>query len=155
MSIFLICWSNILIMLLQPFRYIISTLPTNVELIYSKCWTKFEELLNLVPQDVEYNSLTWLMFSMTKIKVNATGSKCNKSEKKILPCHGLMDSWYCGAIYCWVNPIRAITIFQILSSTITIRLFWNMPLQFFLYPAHAIFYTFRQYWAHLQTVVYV
>ena len=82
MSIFLICWSNILIMLLQPFRYIISTLPTNVELIYLKCWTKFEELLNLVPQDVEYNSLTWLMFSMTKIKVNATGSKCNKSEKK-------------------------------------------------------------------------
>ena len=40
-----------------------------------------------------------------------------------------------------VNWIGAITIVQVRSYAITIRLFGNMPLQFSLYRAHAIFYS--------------
>ena len=40
-----------------------------------------------------------------------------------------------------VNWIGAITIVQVQSYAITIRLFGNMTLQFPLYRAHAIFYS--------------
>jgi hypothetical protein len=39
-------------------------------------------MLNLVSENVQYNSLTGLMFSFTKSKVDATGSKNVIRERK-------------------------------------------------------------------------